>query len=296
VAEARFLAAARVDDVDRLLRLADELIEQPAGSGHIALLQCGRASVQAGQVASALVRNRRPMLNVVVKDRAAAQSADTLGRLSGASAVWVFADDLFETFMTVFATQLAFLLRATARKGLPVIGVGGGALALGGLMLANRVCRDTRYDLVSGLGWAPRVLLDGGAQRGIGDGAIARNSVNSLPGLLAIDLGRGGGVRVNGGRVESIGAEPIALFGGGANGSVLRLALQPGQVTRISPPPFAPFGTGLLPLKLEPSPTPTKPVVSQAPPPMLPVSDPEGGKICPMCHKVHRESRFELAA
>src|SRR5439155_19465136 len=97
----------------------------------------------------------------------------------------------------------------------PVVGVGGGALALGGLLLANRICAHAQYDLVSGLGWAPRVLLDGGADRAIGDGEIARSTVRSLPGLLGLDLGGRGAARVEGGRVESVGEEAIALLGVG---------------------------------------------------------------------------------
>ncbi len=182
-----------------------------------------------------------------------------------------------------------------------MIGVGGGALALGGLMLANRVCARSQFDLVSGLGWAPRVLFDGGADRGILDGEVARESVCSLPGLLGVDVGLRGGVQVLGGRVQSVGDEPILLFGTDDDGRLLTLELDPGETTTIAPPPFAPFTAGLLPTyvlnALKPEMRPMAPPPRQAPPP----TESEDahvpqGRLCPMCNKVHHPERVELAA
>jgi hypothetical protein len=238
---------------------------------------------------------------IVVKNRAQAQSESLLTKLEGVSAVWVFADDLFDTFTNLFATQLAFELRAVAKKGMPVVGIGGGALALGGLLIANRVCGASHYDLVGGLGWAPRVLVDGGANRGADDGALARSTVRSLPGLLGIDLGQRGGVRVAGGRVESIGDESIVLLGGDERARLHTMALDPGQIATIAPPPFAPFDRGLLPfdmaaaIKLDVQPgRPAAKAPSEAPQPdevVVPAHDAPNSdgepRFCPMCGKVH---------
>ena len=311
----RYLATARVDDLERTLRLADELSAAHDGRGPVCLLQCGRASALATQLADLLRKAARGSVSLVVKDRREAQSETTLARLTGASAVWVFADDLFEMFMSVFATQLAFSLRARAREGLPVVGVGSGAMALGGLVLANRVCGQSQFDLVGGLGWAPRVLMDGGADRASGDGAIARATVRSLPGLLGVDLGIWGGLRVEGGRVESIGREPVHLFGTTESGSLVTMSLLPGQVSTIAPPPFAPFERGLLPTEtlraLSPERRPQQRTAPVQTPVAVPViapsvaSEPESsshttpgsGRVCPMCKKVHpAEARLELAA
>src|SRR5579859_4400044 len=136
---------------------------------------------------------------------------------------------MFQAFLTVFATRLAFALRAKARDGFPVIGIGHGALALGGLLLANRVCRDAQYELVGGLGWANRVLFDGGPGRADVDAAIARTAVRTLPGLLGLDLGIGGGVSVRGGRIESIGTEPVQILGANEKGELLVQSLEPGK-------------------------------------------------------------------
>jgi len=310
----RYLAAARVDDLDRMLRLADDLIAPHEMPRAVCVLQCGRPSALATELAEVLGKAGRSTVSLVVKERREAQSEATLARLAGASAVWVFADDMFETFTSVFATQLAFALRGRANEGMPVIGIGNGAMALGGLLLANRVCANAQYDLVSGLGWAPRVLVDGGADRGSDDGAIARATVRALPGLLGVDLGVWGGLRVKGGRVESVGREPIHLFGTTETGSLVMMSLPPGQVTTIAPPPFAPFERGLLPPETVRALTPdrrpersTPP--AQAPSPELPPppqsSDtdatshtaPGSGRVCPMCQKAHAaQPRIELAA
>ena len=58
-----------------------------------------------------------------------------------------------------------------------------------------------------------------------------------LPGLLGLDLGGRGAARVEGGRVESVGEEAIALLGVGDDGRVLMMSLDPGQATTIAPPP-----------------------------------------------------------
>jgi hypothetical protein len=304
------MAAARVDQLERTLSLADELITPQEKRAPVCLLQCGRPSPLAAQLDQILRRAGRYSLSVVVSDRLSAQSDFTLAKLGGVSSVWVFAEDLFETFMTVFATQLAFSLRARATQGLPVVGVGGGALALGGLVLANRFCRNAQFNVVSGLGWAPRVMVDGGADRTAVDALIARATVQSLPGLLGVDLGLGGGLKVQGGRVESVGSEPISLLGTAEDGSVLGMSLEPGQRMTIAPPPFAPFERRLLPDKLanalkvdarpEPPRAPATPSAGVADP--TPKDDakhsvPGSNRVCPMCNKVHSaEARLELAA
>src|SRR3954453_9723367 len=140
----RFLAAARIDDPERTVWLADELLDADA-RGPVVLLQIGRPSLIASELGRQLQKlNRRPV-SLVINDRPAAQADSTLSRLVGAAAVWVFAEDMLEAFLIVFATQLAFNLRTKSRAGLPVIGVGGGSLALGGLMLATRVCHRAEY-------------------------------------------------------------------------------------------------------------------------------------------------------
>ena len=305
------MAAARLDDLERTFKLADDLNTPQEKRGKLCLLQCGRPSPVAAQLAELLRRSGRYSVSVVVSDRLSAQSDLTLAKLGGVSSVWVFAEDLFEAFLTVFATQLAFVLRARAKEGLPVVGVGDGALALGGLVLANRFCRHAQYDVVSGLGWAPRVLVDGGANRTAVDALIARATVQSLPGLLGVDLGLGGGVKVQGGRVESIGSEPISLLGTAEDGSVLAMSLDPGQAMSIAPPPFAPFERRMLPASVanalvvkaaasgDPARVPSSPPAAASPEPKddsrhtVPGSD----RVCPMCNKVHAaEARIELAA
>jgi cyanophycinase-like exopeptidase len=243
------MATVRVDDPDRTIWLAHDLGRASSydAQGTTVLLQIGRASAVAIDLGQRLEKLGRRPVALIVKDREQAQSEASIARVSNANAIWIFADDLFEAFLTIFATSLAFELRQKARDGVPIIGIGPGALALGGLMLANRICRDAQYDLIGGLGWAPRVLVDGGADRDSDDGAIARDAVRTLPGLLGLDLGAAGGVTVRGGRIESIGSEPIQLIGAGENGAVLMMSLEPGKVTAIAPPPFAPFERGLLP-------------------------------------------------
>ena len=312
----RYLASAGVTDPEHTVWLAEQLVEPREKAGSVCLLQCGRPSLLAAELSRHLRKHGRRTVPLVVKDRDEAQADSTLTRLVGTSCIWVFADDLLQSFLTVFATQLAFSLRAKAKSGLPVVGIGNGALALGGLLLANRICRNAQYDLVSGLGWAPRLLADSGADRAEGDAAVARATVRSLPGLLGVDLRSGGGIRVDGARVESIGSEPILLIGAGENGSILSMPLDPGRQTVIAPPPFAPFERGLLPpatlkaLSAELRPRPgdaavAQPALRQAPPPSELTHQPEDGKhaepgsgrMCPMCRKVHAaEPHLSLAA
>jgi hypothetical protein len=309
------MASARVEDAERTVHLATELVGAPDKQGPVCLLQIGKPSALALQLGQLLTRAGWRISPLVIKDRTHAQSDSALGKLAVASTVWVFADDLLEAFFTVFATELAFALRTKSRQGLPVVGLGGGALALGGLLLANRVCPQSRYELVTGLGWAPRVLLDGGALIEE-SGPIARTTVRALPGLLGIDLGAAGGVRVEGGRVESIGSEPVLLFGAGNEaGSLLSIELEPGQITTLAPPPFAPFEQGLLPtatlraLSAESGPRRSAPAgvpLRHAPEPTdLPQqvlepddhSRPGSARLCPMCKKVHAaEPKLELVA
>jgi hypothetical protein len=296
----RYLAMAGVDDLQRALRLGDELIARPDGLGGVALLQCGRESDVANELRGLLNKAGRYTVPLVVRSRDQAQSDAVLNKLENVTAVWVFADDLFATFMTVFATDLAFQLRTRARQGMPVLGIGGGSLALGGLLLANRICRNAQFDLVGGLGWAPRLLLDAGANRGVGDGAIARTTVRTLPGLLGVDLGMRGGLRVDGGRFESVGTEPIVLLGGD-DGRLLKMSLEPGQATTLAPPPFAPFARGMLPAKtvnaLSVDTRPARAEVRQAPPVASTTHTPPGSdRLCPMCKKVHKaEARVSIA-
>jgi hypothetical protein len=243
------MAMARVDDVEYTVRLADEMVADDDQRGAVCLLQCGKPSTVAAELRQELTRLGRRVVPLLIKDREQAQSDDMLAKLTGASAVWVFSDDLLETYLSLFATQLAFELRSKAKAGLPVIGIGNGALSLGGLLLATRICGDAQYDLVSGLGWAPRVMVDSGVDRDEKDADIARSSVRALPGLLGVDLRQCGGIRVEGGRVESVGSEAILLIGGDSaeNSSLQTLEIRPGQFTSIAPPPFAPFERGMLP-------------------------------------------------
>jgi hypothetical protein len=305
----RYMAAARLDDLERTFNMAEDLITPQEKRGTACLLQCGRQSPVASQLGEMLRKAGRYSVQIVVSDRASAQSDMTLAKLESVSSVWVFADNLFEAFMSVFATQLAFALRARATQGLPVIGVGGGALALGGLVLANRFCRHAQYDVISGLGWAPRVLVDGGAERTAVDALIARATVQSLPGLLGVDLGLAGGLKVEGGRMESIGSEPVSLLGSAEDGSVLAMSLDPGQTTTIAPPPFAPFERRMLPPKVASAlkdETPAERTKQQRKPPAMAPAAPKdeskhtvpgSNRVCPMCKKVHAaEARLELAA
>ena len=310
----RYLAAAgTIEDPEHLLKQADELIAGDR-SGRVALLQCGRESPLATTVATLVnAQPGRRAVPVVVRSRPQAQSDALISKVERVDSVWIFADDLFDTFMNLFATHLAFELRARARAGMPVVGVGSGALALGGLLIASRVCTAAHYDLVGGLGWAPRVLVDGGADRDAWDGSIARASARSLPGLLAMDLGMRGAVRVEGGRVESIGDERIVLLGGDENARLRMLSLDPGQMAKIAPPPFAPFDRGLLPedmaehLSFDGTPTAPAPSVTKAPEPEAGAGaasseeehdhDAPEGRLCPMCGKIHSvDKRVELVA
>ena len=309
------MACARVEDAERTVHLATELVGASDKQGPVCLLQIGKPSALALQLGQILTRAGWRISPLLIKDRVHAQSDTVLGKLAVASTVWVFADDLLEAFFTVFATEVAFALRARSKQGLPVIGLGDGALALGGLLLANRVCPQSRYELVTGLGWAPRVLVDGGALLEE-SGPIARTTIRALPGLLGIELGAAGGVRVQGGRIESIGSEPVLLFGAGNQaGSLLSIQLEPGQMTTLAPPPFAPFEQALLPaatlraLSAEPGPrrsTSAAVPLRHAPEPTeLPQqvlgrddhSRPGSPRPCPMCKKVHAaEPKLELVA
>jgi hypothetical protein len=308
---ARYLATAATGDLDRTLWLADDLAAQP-DDDKVALIECGRPSPLARELEALLKQAGRSHVSVLIQDRELAQSDALLRRLSGVGAVWIFAESLFEAYITVFATQLTFVLRRVAREGLPVVGVGPGAMALGGLVVAHRVCDSAQYDLVDGLGWAPRVLLDGGGGFGVVDAAITRNAVCTLPGLLAVELGQRGGVRVLGGRVESVGEEAVTLLGSDTSGRLLFLGLQPGQVTTIAPPPFAPFTRDLLPPQVREALSEIKPPVAvvrraspqlvavpstaPAPPSRIEASKPGEGRLCPMCNRVHHTERVELAA
>jgi hypothetical protein len=300
--------------------LADEQIDSDA-RGPVVLLQCGRSAIAPSEIARQLQKRGRRAVHLTIKDRQMAQADETLSRLAGASAVWVFSDDLLDTFMTTFATQLAWSLRAKAGKGLPVVGIGGGALALGGLLLATRVCHRSQYELVAGLGWAQRVFVDSDVVGFVEDPTIADATVRSLPGLLGIHLGSEGAIRAEGGRIESIGSEPIEIRGCDGNGALMMLSIEPGRTTTIAPPPFAPFEAGLLPahtlraLGAEARRKPPRAVVTappaqalrQAPPPPEATPEPEtndataqktGGRYCGMCRRVHggSEAKLELAA
>jgi hypothetical protein len=323
----RFMAVAYVDDPVRIAELGDDMVAPEDKHRAVCMVQCG-PSKDAAELGKALAKRGRRPVSLVVRDRTQAQSDNVLSKLAGAGAVWIFADDLFDAFFTLFATQLAFSLRTNARSGLPVIGIGHGAMAMGGLLLAHRVCGNAQYDLISGLGWGTRVLIDSGADRPAGDDAILQASVRTLPGLLGIDLGSVGAVRMEGGRVESVGSEPITLFGAGDNvGTLLRLPLAPGAVTNIAPPPFAPFERGMLSVEtlralserrpdprksLAPPPPPLArpPTVHKAGPvPHEPAPNVEvietdgeepaehGARMCPMCQQVHPEDgRIEPAS
>jgi hypothetical protein len=313
-----FLAAARMDDPERIAWLADELIDSHDNGGAVYLLQCGRASIVAGVLANQLQKLGRRSVSLVLRDRQMAQSDSTLSRIASAGAVWVFAEDLLEAFLVLFATQLAWTLRAKARAGFPVIGVGGGAVALGGLLMASRVCPSSTYDLVGGLGWASRVFVDSDTIGGVTNPNIPVETVRALPALLGVHLGVSGAARVRGGRVESVGTEPVVLLGGDGSGTLQTLWLDPGTTTAIAPPPFAPFERLLLTQQTlsaltgeqqarPPSMLPAAPPgFSQAPPPPEPASHEEddethaelgSGRYCPMCKQIHSlDARVELVA
>ncbi len=293
----RYLALAAPDDLEQTLLLADSLTEDVERANTVALVECGRPSAAASQVAIILRAAGRQPVSVLLTHRADAQSALTVNKLSGATAVWVFADNLYEAFTNVFATQFAFALRAAARNGLPVVGIGGGAVALGGLMLASRVCHNAPYDLVTGLGWAPRVLVDGGADRDQIDAALLRRAVHGLPGLMGVDVGVRGGLKARGGRVESVGDEPVVLLGTDDAGRLVSLPLDPGQATSIAPPPLVPFSSALLTAETaEALRTEHLPLLAKAPEPLRapPPSDKahaasEASRICPVCNRTHAQ-------
>jgi cyanophycinase-like exopeptidase len=112
----RFLATACLEDPARIVSLADGLIS-PDANGPVVLLQVGKTSAAAVEVARELQKTGRRSVPLVIRDREAAQADHTLSRLVCASAVWVFADDMLEAFMTLYATDVAFALRARARAG-----------------------------------------------------------------------------------------------------------------------------------------------------------------------------------
>jgi hypothetical protein len=295
-----------------------EDLRQPDDTGPVCLVQCGRASPEATVVAHELQRRGRRVKLLVLDQREKARADQTLGVLAAASAAWVFAEDLLSTFYEVFATPAAFALRERAQAGVPVVGLGGGALALGSLLHAARVCSRSTYDLVTGLGWAPRVLIDADLWDGEGsDLRLTQDSVRTLPGLLGVQLGTSGAVRVEGGRVESVGNQPVMLLGMDCQTGLLQLRLQPGAATRIAPPPFAPFERGLLPAatlqeldRVEqarrlraPLPLPEVRQPTQAPIPPEVAPDPSdahaapgSGRTCPLCRHPHNDQRIELAA
>ena len=311
----RYIAAAALGDLERVVWLAEDL-RRPDDTAPVALVQCGRASPQAAVVAHELQRRGRRVKRLVLDDRDKARSDQALDTLGAASAAWVFADDLLSTFYEVFATPAAFALRERAAEGLPVIGLGGGALALGSLLHAGRVCSRSRYDLVAGLGWAPRVLIDADVWHTNQSGVhVTQDSVRTLPGLLGLQLGASGAVRVEGGRVESIGDEPVMMLGMDSRTGLLQVSLQPGAATRIAPPPFAPFERGLLPastlqelsqveqarIARVPLPEPRPPTQAPTPPEVDPEPKdeherPGSGRTCPLCRQIHIENRLELAA
>ena len=242
----RYLAAASLEDPERTVWLAEELMGAPGGL--VSLVHCGGTAPAAADVAREIQKRGRHVAQVIVAERSVARSAQTVDRLAQASAIWVFADDLIDAFLTTFATPMAFATRSRALQGLPVVGVGGGAVALGGLLTAQRVCGETRYDLVTGLGWAPRALVDASVTPHPGDPFVTHASVRSLPGLLGLNLGAAGAVRVEGGHIESVGSEPVLILGlDTADQSLVSLPLPPGKTATIAPPPFAPFERGLLP-------------------------------------------------
>lgn len=324
----RYLVTATIEDAERTAWLANDLLSADA-PGPVVLLQCGKPSIMAQEMGRQLLKLNRRSVSLVVKDRPAAQADSTISRMAGCAGVMVFADDMLEAFMVLYATQLAFSLRAKAKAGLPVFGIGGGAVSLGGLLLATRVCGSAQYDLVAGLGWAQRAFVDSDVVGFRIDDAITRAAVQSLPGLLSVQLGTWGAVRAQGGRIESVGSEPITILGSNENGTLLTMELAPGQRTTIAPPPFAPFERGLLPpdtlralgggVSARPSSLVTtrqalaQPkssshplVLRQAPPPPEAAEEavksdtqarPGGGRYCPMCRKVHGgDPKIELAA
>lgn len=311
------MALARVDDLPRAVALGNDLEEAGRASGPICLLQCGAPSPLAAELGSLLTASGRRVNSVILKDRATAQAPATLDKLTTASAVWIFAEDLLGAFFDVFATDTTFLLRARAKEGLPVIGIGKAALALGGLLLANKICGGSEYEVVSGLGWAPRALIDGGEQRDERDAEIARATISGWPGLLAVDLGQAGGVRVDGGRIESVGSESVILSAAGdQEGDTVAMELEPGRFTIIAPPPFAPFERGLLPADTiealarglrrggaatAAKKTPIRHVPSTAATRERSTdgsgqTSHETGRLCPMCNKVHGPESARVAA
>ncbi len=299
-------------------------------AGPVCLVQCGGPSPAASAVAKQLGRFGRRTLSLMVDDRAVAKSDRALSTLAASTAVWVFADSMLATFLTSFATPMAFALRARTREGLPVIGFGGGALSLGGLVLARRVCSRTTYDLASGLGWAPRVLIDADMSIETEIGALAAATVQALPQLLAVRLGASGAVRVEGGRVTSVGSESAVLLGMDPGMSTLRaLSIRPGSTVTIAPPPFAPFERSVLPFETSEAlgqahtsqAEPIRRSIQQArpsplrhapPPPESPETPPEPaspngdvlaghqssgvGRSCPLCNHPHEAGDFVQAA
>jgi len=246
---------------------------------------------------------------LVVEDREVARADETLDAVVAASAVWVFSENMFDTFMTVFATPLSFALRSATKAGKPTAGIGGAALALGSLLLARHLCHETEYQLSPALGWAPRVLLDAEIEGG-GDPGLGAEAARSLPSLISIQLGETGAVRVEGGHFESVGGESIVVTGSESEDGPLRtLSIAPGNGLSFAPPPFAPFEPNLLPLATsealrkaadqpifwEPRQILTAPEAIVEP--ELPVhydrraeQSRDRGRYCPLCNQRHHET------
>ena len=246
--------------------------------------------------------------NLLVDDREVAKADETLDAVDGASAIWVFSENMFDTFMTVFATPLSFALRSATKAGKPTAGVGGAALALGSLLLARHLCHETEYQLSPALGWAPRVLLDAEIEGG-GDPDLGAEAARSLPSLLSVHLGETGAVRVEGGHYESVGGESITFTGSESEEGPLRtISLEPGAGLSFAPPPFAPFEPGLLPYATAEAlrKAALDPIIWQ---PREILTAPEGiveppayydrrteaqkerGRYCPLCNQRHEKSR-----
>ena len=102
----RYLAAALINDPERTVWQANDLIGADV-RGPVVLLQVGRSSPLALELGRALQNQGRHTVSLVVRDRAAAQSEHTVARMAGACAVWVFAEDMLETFLTLYATDTA---------------------------------------------------------------------------------------------------------------------------------------------------------------------------------------------
>lgn len=290
--------------------LAVRQVETLLGSagGPVCLLQCGRPSPVAPMISELLAARGLESWELIVDDREVAKADETLDAVHAASAIWVFSENMFDTFMTVFATPLSFALRSATKAGKPTAGVGGAALALGSLLLARHLCHETLYQLSPALGWAPRVLFDAEIEGG-GDPGLGAQAAASLPSLMSVQLGETGAVRVEGGHFESVGTEAIMVTGSESEDGPLRtLTLEPGTGLSFAPPPFAPFDPNLLPWATsealrkagdehaywEPREILTAP--ESAPEPHIPAfydrrseAAKERGRYCPLCNQRHAD-------